>query len=142
MKITAILAALLVSATASAQVTCTFTNFGTPCGADLAGSQITARLPAVQMDVTNAAPASVAILAIGSQRIPTPIRLPGSSCTLIVNPRITLLAPVDARGHASFALRLPGVATPFSLQFQAVTVALSRNGRTAESSNGVLLNCR
>ena len=141
MKLAILLAALLGTA-ATAQVTCTFTNFGRPCGGDLAGSQITARLPAVQMDVTNAAPASVAILVLGGQQLPRPIQLPGSNCTLLVHPRVTMFAPVSARGAATVQLRLPIIRLPLSLEFQAVTLALSRNGRTAESTNGVTMVAR
>lgn len=140
MKPSFLLAAFLC-ATATAQVTCTFTNFGRPCGGELNGSQLT-RLPAVQMDVTNAAPASLAILVLGAQQLPRPIQLPGSNCTLLVNPRVTLIAPVSARGTASFQLRLPNVAPRLAIEFQAVTLGLSRNGRIAESTNGVTMVCR
>lgn len=141
MKLLSLVAgALLLAGAAVAQThpTCTFTSFGRPCGGDLAGSIV--RGPAIQMDVTNAAPASVAILVAGHMAA-RPHPLPNSNCLLLVDPRLTLVTPVDRHGNASFHLRLPHV-TPLDVDFQAVTIALHRNGRTAESTNGVTLQCR
>jgi hypothetical protein len=129
--------ALLLASTATAQ-TCTFTNFGRACGADLAGSL--ARGPAIQMDVSNAAPGSIAIFVAG-HRTNRPHPLPNSNCLLVVEPRITLLEQVNLNGNARFLMRMPNV-TPLAIDFQAVTIALNRNGRTAESSNGVTMVCR
>lgn len=53
-----------------------------------------------------------------------------------VPPRATFIALVDAAGSAAFRFPLPPVA-PVTIDFQVVTLALARNGRTAESSNGV-----
>ncbi|MFO1053417.1 MAG: hypothetical protein U1F36_14490 [Planctomycetota bacterium] len=133
MKAITFLVSLALCAGAAIAQTATFTNFGRPCGGDLNGSQV--RGPAVQMDVTNAAPGSYAILCVGQQQ--RPVALPGSNCYLVVNPRITLNTQVDRAGNASFLLRLPNM--PINVDMQVVTVALSRNGRTAESTNGVNL---
>ncbi len=141
MKFPTLLASIVLTAvTAVAQTfpTCAFTSFTRPCGTDLAGSQI--RGPGLQWDVTNAAPGSVAILAIG-QAMRQPLPLPGTNCLLVVDPRLLLVAPVDRGGNAEFVLRLPPIA-PLSIDFQAVTVALNRNGRTAESSNAIEMRCR
>jgi hypothetical protein len=136
MKLTALAAGILMSVAANAQ-TVTFTSFGRPCGGDLNGSQVrTATGTTVRFDVTNAAPNSVAVLVLGHQSRPLP--LPGSNCTLLVDPRATVLQQVDRTGAAAFRFQLPPIA-PLSIDFQAVTIALNRNGRTAESTNGVNL---
>ncbi len=145
MKLSHLLAAaavLAVAAVAQTRPTYSFTSFGRPCGGDLAGSLNTTRaVPAIQMDVTNAAPSSFAILVAGHQAA-RPHSLPGSNCLLLVDPRITLVGSVDARGNATFLLSLPRIPTPWSIDFQAVTIALNRNGRTAESTDGVTVSAR
>ena len=55
---------------------------------------------------------------------------------LLVQPRAIFIALVDAAGSAAFRFPLPPVA-PVTIDFQVVTLVLARNGRTAESSNGV-----
>ena len=141
MRILSLSAPLLLAATALAQTGIAFTPFGRPCGCDLAGSAVrTATGPVLRFDVTNAAPSSIAVLVLG-QLAGTPFPLPGTNCLLLVQPRATLLQQVDVNGAAAFRFPLPPIA-PLSVDFQAVTIALSRNGRTAESSNGVNLTVR
>ena len=141
-KLTRFSGLLFATALAAQGPVCTFTPFGRPCGGDLAGQQI--RTPtgnaAVQFDVTNAAPGSAAILVLG-QLLGTPVTLPGSNCSLLVNPRATSFVQVDRLGEASFALRLPVAARGLAIEVQVVTLALNRNGRTAESTNGIHLSC-
>ncbi len=135
-----VLTALCLAAALSAQSrTVTFTPFGVACGADLAASLVRAAAGAtVRVDLTNAAPGSVAVLVAG-QQVPNPTPLPNSNCGLLVQPRATFVAVVDAVGAAAFRFVLPPI-SPLSLDFQAVTIALLRNGRTAESSNGIHLS--
>jgi hypothetical protein len=140
MRIVSILAGVVLATAASAQ-TCVFASFIRPCGADLAGQQV--RSPAgsaVRFDVTNAAPNCFAVMVVG-QEMARGIQLPGSNCLLVVQPRATLVQQVDAAGATSFRFHLPPI-SPIDLDFQVVTVALSRNGRTAESTNGVGMRCR
>ena len=129
MKLSSILASVLLLAATTVAQNCTFTNFGRPCGGDLAGSLV--RGPAIRMAVTNAAPSSVAVLVVG-QTAARPHPLPGSNCLLLVDPRITFAQPVGPRGNTEFLMRLPNVRA-LDVDFQVVTVASSRNGRTAES---------
>ena len=139
MKIVALLPAIALSATLGAQ-TCSFTSFGRPCGGDLAGSQVrTATGSAVRFDATNLAPGSVAIMVLGQAGRQLP--LPGSNCGLLVQPRDTQLATVDRLGDASFRFDLPRT-LPVAADFQVVTIGLNRNGRIAESTNGVHLVVR
>lgn len=137
MKLTHLLVSILLTVGAVAAQNCAFTTFTRPCGSDLAGAVV--RGPAVQWNVTNAAPASYAVLAIGQQARPMP--LPGTDCLLVVNPRVMLVQPVDSRGNSTFLLRLPPI-TGLSLDFQAVTVAVNRRGRFAESTNAITMACR
>ncbi|MBK8098588.1 MAG: hypothetical protein IPK26_15870 [Planctomycetes bacterium] len=140
MKLISTLGVLLLAATAAAQ-NYSFSNFGRPCGGDLAGQVVrTQRGAALQWDVTNADAGAVAILVVGHLAA-TPIALPGSGCLLLVDPRTTLFQQVDGRGHAQFLMALPPV-VPLQVQFQAVTVELSRMGRVAESTNGVEFRAR
>jgi hypothetical protein len=139
MNLPALATGLLLATAAGAQ-TITFTAFGRPCGGDLDGSAVRAAGgAAVRFDVTNAAPNSVAVLVLG--HVGRPLPLPGSDCLLLVEPRATVLQQVDRTGTAAFRFHLPPIA-PLSIDFQAVTIALNRNGRTAESTNGVNLSTR
>ncbi|MSR40090.1 MAG: hypothetical protein EXS02_14805 [Planctomycetes bacterium] len=111
-------------------------SFGAACGADLVASPIrTAAGVTLRFELTSAAPASVAVLVAGQQTV-LPLPLPNTNCGLLVQPRATFIALVDAAGSAAFRFPVPSVA-PVTLDFQVVTLALARNGRTAESSNGV-----
>lgn len=139
MRTVAALALALSSAVATAQTT-TFTPFGRPCGGVLAASQVrTPAGPTVVFDVSAAAPGSVAVLAIGHAQRPSP--LPGSNCTLLVDPRALHFAQVDRVGQVSFRFPLPPV-VPLLADVQVVTVGFDRNGRTAESTNGINITVR
>lgn len=141
MRLPILTALALIAASLPAQVACTFTNFGRPCGGVLQGTQIT-RLPAVRLDLSRAAPGSFALLAMGSQRLPRPVQIPGGNCFLLVQPRATALQQVDPRGLASWHLRLPNATPRTTIDFQAVTVQIGRNGISTGSSNGVEMTCR
>jgi hypothetical protein len=138
MKLTSLVAAALLVSAAAAQ-TCTFTNFGRPCGGNLAGSQV--RGPALRFDVTNADPGSLAVLVAG-QASRTGHTLPGSNCLLLVTPRHHV-GPirVDRAGSAAFLLRLPPIGA-FDIDFQVATLGTTRNGRVIETTNGVNVVCR
>jgi len=141
MRIALLSAVLGLSAASFAQSGIAFTAFGRPCGGDLAGAVVrTTTGVALRFDVTNAAPDSIAVLVLGQQAV-NPFPLPGSNCLLLVQPRATLLQRVDANGATAFRFPLPPI-SPLSVDFQAVTIALNRNGRTAESTNGLTLNVR
>jgi hypothetical protein len=138
---TFLLAATLLAAAATSQATCTFTNFGRPCGGDLAGSVV--RGPAgavVVMDVANATPNAFCFLTVGPLAA-TPITLPGSACLLLVQPRAYLFGQTDRAGSAGFRINLPRI-TPLVVEFQAVTAEPTRGGRVVESTNGVQMACR
>lgn len=140
MNLSTTLGALLLAATAAAQ-NYSFTPFGRPCGGDLAGQVVrTQRGAALQWNVTNADAGAAAILVVGHLAA-TPVALPGSGCLLLVDPRTTLFQQVDGRGNAQFLMALPPV-VPLQVEFQAVTLELSRLGRVAESTNGVEFRAR
>ncbi len=133
---TLLLSALLASPIAAQ--TWTLSDFGRPCGGDLAGQVLaTPRGVALRFAVSGAMPNAIAVLAVG-HLAPAPIQLPGSQCLLLVDPRHTFLGTTDGQGQASFQMSLPNVA-PITLEFQAVVVELTRAGRLAESTDGVRL---
>jgi hypothetical protein len=139
MKIVSLLTGFALAATLGAQ-TCSFTKFGRPCGGDLAGSQVrTTAGSAVRFDASNLAPGAIAIMVMGQAG--RPIRLPGSNCGLLVQPRDTQIGTADRFGDASFRFQLP-TTLPAQADFQVVTIGFDRNGRTAESTNGVHLVVR
>jgi hypothetical protein len=134
-----LIACTLVAGLASAQ-TCTFTVFGRACGGTLTGQQVaTPNGSTIRLDVTNAAPLVVAVLAAGPQQ--RPVDLPGSPCTLIVDPRVTFFSQTDRQGQAVFRFPIPAT-IPFATELQVVTVGVDRRGRTAESTNALHLTIR
>jgi hypothetical protein len=140
MKFATLLAALcLTASTALAQVT--FTSLGRPCGGTLTGSvERTTNGPTILMDVSNAAPGAACVLVIGpALRVAQP--LPNSLCDLLVDPRITLVGTVDAQGNTTFRMPLPTV-TPLTVDFQAVTVGITRRGRMADATNAERMQSR
>lgn len=139
MKLSTLIGAVcLLTSVATAQIA--FTNFGRPCGGNLTGSAQTSRAGTViHMDVTNAAAGAACVLVIGQQS--RPHLLPNSLCSLLVDPRATMVGTTDAQGAASFRLPLPAT-TPLTVDFQAVTVGVTRRGRMADSTNGVKLQAR
>ena len=138
-----LLALSLLATTALAQApTCTFTNFGRPCAGDLAGQLARSpNGPVVQLDVTNAAPGSLAVMVLGHASA-SPRPLPGSNCNLLVDPRATMLGRIDRSGATAFRFPLPVRAIPLNVDFQVVTLNVTRRGRSAGSTNGVNLVCR
>lgn len=141
MKSTFLAVSALLAATAAAQTSVTFVDFGRPCGGDLSGALV--RTPAgaaIQLNVTGAASNALAVLVIGSMAT-TPHALPGSNCLLLVEPRATHIDSTDARGNARFQLRLPPI-VPLVVDFQVATAELSRQGRVVESTDGVELRVR
>ena len=134
-----LIACTLVAGLASAQ-TCTFTVYGRACGGTLTGQQVaTPNGSTIRLDVTNAAPLVVAVLAAGPQQ--RPVDLPGSPCTLIVDPRVTFFSQTDRLGQAVFRFPMPAN-IPFQADLQVVTVGVDRRGRTAESTNALHLTIR
>ncbi len=129
---------LLLGATLAAQ-TYTLTPFGTSCGADLQGQVVQGPQGAgLRVGVTNAPPGAVAVLVLGGlAAVPQP--LPGSTCTLLVNPRVTNLSTTNRNGNAAFFLRLPPV-LPITIHMQAVTIDATRAGRSFEATGGLRLD--
>jgi len=140
MKTVAIAFALSLAAASSAQ-TCSFTLFGRPCGGDLAGQQVTTPTASgIRFDGSHLAPGAVAILVLGQQAAQG-IQLPGSNCLLVVQPGNTVLGQADRTGACLFRFPIPA-RLPIAADFQVVTIGFTRNGRIAESTNGVHLVCR
>ncbi len=140
MKPLALVAALSLATIADAQA-CAFTLFGRPCGGDLAGQQVTTPTRStIRFDGQNLAPGAVAILVFAPQAT-RGVQLPGSNCTLLVQPGHTVLGQVDAAGACTFGFPIPA-RLPITADFQLVTIGFTRNGRIAESTNGVHLACR
>lgn len=130
--------AFLLCAAASAQ-TYTLTQFGPACAGNLQGQVVT--LPnghGLRLGANQLAPNAIAVLVLGHQAsVPTP--LPGSNCTLLLDPRVTHLAMTGPRGTASWQQRIPPI-LPITFDMQVVTLQLTPNGRLAESTNGLTLS--
>jgi hypothetical protein len=129
------LASVVLLAVAASAQTWTVTSRGPQCGGELRGQVVQApQGSGLRLGVLNAAPSSLAILAIGMPQA-TPVALPGSNCELYVDPRGSMLDLTDAQGRASFALRLPAARVPVTFYLQAVVVEARRPGRIATSTN-------
>ena len=118
----------------------TFTNFGSPCGADLNGSVS----PTVQISlgVSNATANSFGFLGIG-QPATNPHPLPVGTCSVLLDNRIFLggrFFMTDATGAATLGFR----GTPpagLNISFQALVISLDRTNRTfsVAATNGTTL---
>ncbi len=126
---------LLTTAAAAQGTTMSFSSFGTACGATLTGTVLRTTTAAVaRLDVTNALAGAPAILVAGGPAL-APSPLPNSTCTLLVNPRVTTFVVLDAVGSAAFRFQIPPI-VPISVDFQALIYTPTRAGRMVESSNG------
>jgi hypothetical protein len=123
-------------------LSCTWTPTSRPCGATLAGSDnTTGRLLALTLDVSGASAQGLGLLIVGGPAA-TPVPLPGSTCSLVLDlgaaqglfPFIT-----DAQGDASLTFRVPP--RPLTTDFQAVVLGVGR-GATLGATNGLNLVCR
>jgi hypothetical protein len=131
---------LLLTAVAGAQ-TCNFQLFGRPCGGNLAGQQVTTpTAQGIRFDGSGLAPGAIAILVLGQQAA-APIALPGSTCQLLVQHSNTVVAQADRTNAVMFRFPMPA-RLPITADFQIVTIGFTRNGRIAESTNGVTIACR
>ncbi len=118
----------------------TFTNFGTPCGADLNGTVS----PTIQigLDITNAAANAFAFVAMG-QPATTPHPLPVGLCSSLLDHRMFfggMFLRTDASGAASHAFRNTPPAG-LNISFQAIVITFDRvaQARTVDASNGTTL---
>ena len=101
----------------------------------------TGRLLALTLDVSGASAQGLGLLIVGGPAA-TPVPLPGSTCSLVLDlgaaqglfPFIT-----DAQGDASLTFRVPP--RPLTTDFQAVVLGVGR-GSTLGATNGLNLVCR
>lgn len=138
MKSPSLFVALALCGSASAQ-TCRFVSFGSPCGGDLVGQHLPSQ-SALVFHGLNLAPFAFAVLVAAPQAQPG-AQLPGSNCLLLVPPTFMSSAVTDAAGACSFVFTAP-TRLPFGVDLQIVTLGFFRNGRTAESTNGLDIRCR
>lgn len=138
MKCLSLVAAIALCSSMSAQ-TCRIVSFGTPCGGDLAGQHFRSQSTFV-FQGSNLAPFAFAVLVAAPQTQPG-AQLPGSNCLLLVPPTWMASAVTDAAGACSFVFSAP-TRIPFGVDVQIVTFGFFRNGRTAESTNGLDVRCR
>src|SRR5262245_33743357 len=118
----------------------TFTNFGTPCGADLNGS-VSSTIQ-ISLGVSNAAASAFGFLGIG-QPATNPHPLPVGTCSVLLDNRIFLggrFFMTDASGAATLNFR----GTPpagLNISFQAVVISIDRTNRTftVDATNGTTL---
>jgi hypothetical protein len=125
--------------------TCNFRPFGPECGGKLAGRAHVASSAGaigVALHLSGAAPQAIAALVLGDP-LPSPVQLPGSRCSLLVNPRGVAPGQTGRNGEAtwSFAFR-PPAGVSLTVAFQAITLSLSGGGASLASSNGLAMDCR
>ncbi|MGE3172080.1 MAG: hypothetical protein AB7O97_05590 [Planctomycetota bacterium] len=121
---------------------CTFTNFGTPCGADLNGT-VGSGLD-LTLDISNA-PADTFGFFLAGDQATTPVQLPVGTCNLLVDGRRWFhhrLIRTDATGAVSVAIPTPRMAV--TIAFQAILVSRDpvTQTMTADASNGTELVCQ
>lgn len=138
MKFLTLVVTLASCGTVCAQ-TCRFVSFGSPCGGDLVGQHFPSQ-SALAFHGLNLAPFAFAVLVAAPQAQPG-AQLPGSNCLLLVPPTFMSSAVTDAAGSCSFVFTSP-TRLPFGVDLQIVTLGVFRNGRTAESTNGLDIRCR
>lgn len=147
MRITSLLlASALLASVAVAQrgpaTSAVFTNFGTPCGADLNGT-VGTNLE-IGLAVTNAPASTFGFIAIGDQAT-TPHPLPVGNCSLLIDARHHRLHSrmfrTDANGAASIQITRRTPPAGLTVSFQAVVVSHDRVNRTRSmaASNGTEL---
>ncbi len=134
-----LLATALLSCAAVTAQTYTLTPFGPACAGTLQGQVVT--LPnghGLRLGATQLAPNAIAVLVLGHQStVPSP--LPGSNCTLLIDPRATQMALTGPRGRAAWQQRIPPM-LPISFDLQVVTLQPTPTGRLAESTNALNLS--
>jgi len=133
------LVAALASCVSAPAQTCRFVSFGSPCGGDLFGQHVPSQ-SALVFHGLNLAPFAFAVLVAAPQLQPG-AQLPGSNCLLLVPPTFMSSAVTDAAGACSFVFTAP-TRLQFGVDLQIVTLGFFRNGRTAESTNGLNIRCR
>lgn len=121
---------------------CSFKAFGPECAGALSGRAAAGtNVTRVGIHLTGAAPNARAGLFIGNA-LRSPVQLPGSRCSLLVSRRVILGGQTDARGNASWQLRVPSSAAGIGIDFQALTLSAGRTGAQFGSSNGLHMQCR
>jgi hypothetical protein len=121
---------------------CTFTNFGAPCGADLNGTVGTGL--DLTLDITNA-PANAMGFFVAGDQAATPVPLPGGTCNLLVDGRRWFhhqLIRTDATGAASVGIPTPRLAVTIAFQALLFTPGSTPQTRNVVASNGTELVCQ
>jgi hypothetical protein len=121
---------------------CTFTNFGAACGADLNGTVGTGL--DLTLDVTNA-PANAMGFFVAGDQAATPSPLPGGTCNLLVDGRRWFhhqLIRTDATGTASVGIPTPRLAVTIAFQALLFTPGSTPQTRNVVASNGTELVCQ
>ena len=124
--------------------TCNFRPFGPECGGKLQGRAAATSTGQIRagLSLTGAAPNALAALVIGGP-LPSPVQLPGSRCSLLVNPRVVVPGRTDGNGAASWGFPFsPAAGTSITIAFQAITVSINGGGVSLASSNGLGMDCQ
>lgn len=123
---------------------CTFTSFGTACGATLTGT-VGMNLD-LSLAVTAAPASSFGFLLVGD-KLATPMPLPIGTCSLLVDSmrsrHIGMPFRTDATGAATVSLRTP--TTALTTSFQALLPSFNRMTTpvfSLDASNGTELVCQ
>lgn len=123
---------------------CTFTNFGTACGADLNGS-VSPNLD-LTLDVSNAAPDAYGFMLLGDQ-LATPMPAPIGNCNILVDRRgwgrgSFRMFRTDSNGDATVNVPTPNMALTVSFQALVLTRDPATRTRSLDASNGTELACQ
>jgi hypothetical protein len=124
--------------------TCTFSSFGQGCGGNLAASlDLSRSRPALDFDVSNANANGLGLLLIGTQRA-TPIVLPNSMCSLLVDATPGLHVPFRTDGAGAASIRLPFTGRrAFTIDAQALLlIADPVAGPSLGTTDGVQVVCQ
>jgi hypothetical protein len=97
-----------------------------PCADVTLNGQVQAGAVRVDLDCATTAPGSIAALVFGLGEVALP--LPGSACTLRVDPLVAVPAPLDALGRARLSLLPP----PGAIRLHVQAVALPGSSNTLE----------
>ncbi len=120
------------------QPSCTYTSYGTSCGAKLSGSSISTPGGALIIhDVSAAPPASPGGVFLGAKK--TALKIPGTACSLYTQPILFMPFFVSGTGKAHIVLGA-GPVEPFT--FYSQVIVLGRTSFKLSASNGLEAVCK
>ena len=118
---------------------CTITAFGPECGGKMTGTASTRSGVSISLRIAGAAKNSIGVLVIG-KKLTSPVTLPGSTCTLAVDPKATRAFRTDSMGNARSGLF--SRSGNFEVDAQSITLEISSGGAKLASTNSLNIKCQ